>query len=146
MDLIRWRESYENEVPDMNEQHKTLVQMINKAYVIVRNHREEAHLALQFFYEVKEYALRHLQEEEALMERYEYPEFEEHKRAHGLFLRKLDEFQHRIALSDPTVIREIYAFLRYWMMEHTLEMDKRYGAFVREKMEMETAAAKPLLN
>ena len=130
MDIIKWRESYETGIDSMDEQHQKLIELINKLYKVLR--KEETNESVNMVQdEMEKYAKQHLQQEEALLESNGYPEFADHVTMHQSYLDKLKtlttESENEVAIKDT------YAFLRQWWIEHIVTEDKKYGEFLKSK-------------
>jgi hemerythrin len=78
------------------------------------------------------YLIYHFESEERLMRIYEYPGFAAHQADHesagNRFVRFLDEFE-RGALNAAA----LHTFLTNWLMEHCLNGDTGYVAWIRER-------------
>ena len=61
-----------------------------------------------------------------------YPELEEHKAEHAKLKEEALNFQSRITESFPDGARELYHFLRNWLLNHIQDSDKKYGPYLNE--------------
>lgn len=116
----------------MDEQHRKLIDLINTMYRVIRNEEgvEKIECVLD---EMSEYARTHLQQEEALLQKYGYADFEEHFALHKHYLQRMEEFRKQWAGDKTVGARDIYSFLRQWWLGHIVEEDQKYGPFLTEK-------------
>ncbi|NPA45576.1 MAG: bacteriohemerythrin, partial [Chlorobi bacterium] len=82
--LINWNETYSVGNAEMDKQHKKLIEIINKLFKSFKdgNAQEILHEILQ---EMIDYANYHLNSEEKLLYKYDYPEKEKHEKLHEEF-------------------------------------------------------------
>lgn len=132
MDILKWRESYETGVVQMDEQHKRLIQLVNQMYGIIRDKKGFESLD-EILKEMSEYAEQHLRDEEALLEKYGYPELNSQKKSHQEYLVKIDDLLFSVKADKNSGAQELYIFLRHWWIAHIVGEDVKYGSFLREK-------------
>ena len=132
MDIIKWRDTYETGITGMDEQHRQLVELINRMYPMVRDREglEELDTVLA---EMESYAERHLQDEEQLLAEHGYPGLADQEHSHQEYRQKMIELKELLAGDRQQAAREIYHFLRKWLIEHIIDEDKPYGLYLRDK-------------
>ena len=82
-----------------------------------------------------DHARAHFQREEELLEKYGYPELEQHKKEHRLITEQLEELHEAYqSTPDPDISQEIMELLTFWLVKHILEVDMRYKAYLQEAM------------
>ena len=64
------------------------------------------------------------------MKKFYYPDFEEHEKAHGDFIRKVIEFHSHFLAGKENMNQEILNFLVTWLIGHILETDKKLASYV----------------
>jgi hemerythrin len=129
---IEWTDDLSTGIPEMDEQHKRLIALINDFYTAVeRGEREEGIRTL--FEGVDQYMVFHFSAEEALMEQIGYPDLASHRETHGMFRREYTEAVNRHQAGDRKAVRDLVAFLFSWLYTHIQKTDKRYGAFARQQ-------------
>lgn len=132
MDLIKWRKSYETGIGSMDLQHQKLIELINKLYKVIR--KEESSKSInEVLYEMEKYAQNHLQKEELLLKTNNYPDLDNHIACHNRYLNRIKTFKDEMEKGDDLIVKETYAFLREWWMEHIIGEDKKYGEFLNLK-------------
>jgi len=131
MSLMQWDDTMSVGVDEMDEQHKALIAMINEAFEAIQRHDE--HMLSALIDKMREYAIMHFHAEEELLEKYGFPELEEHRRLHDAFNDKVDEFQQN--LFAKTNLSQIFVFLSRWLTNHIMEEDKKYTQYVPQEEE-----------
>lgn len=67
------------------------------------------------------------------MKTYTYPDLEIRKKAHEGFRARLGELQWAHKGSDGQVSREIHEFLKHWLTNHILKIDRKLSEFLKVK-------------
>jgi hemerythrin len=135
MSLIKWNEAtYGVQNSTIDSQHKRLIEMINELNDAMssRNGFEITHQILE---KTLDYTYYHFQNEADLMEKFSYPEKEQHLSQHRAFKIKVATFRQRDQAHDGMVPRELLIYLRDWLLNHILLTDKKLGAFLLEQGE-----------
>ncbi len=132
MILIEWNKELELGIPEIDKQHKKLVDMLNNFYTeLEEGHKREA--AEHFLKELEEYLSYHLDYEENYMEEIGFPELENHKKAHEMFKKIFIEEKERYLNGDEKALREIIAFAFSWLFSHIMKTDRKYAKYIQEK-------------
>lgn len=133
MPVLKWKEEYSVGVRVIDEEHRLLVEMINKAFGSMENIKEEKVLA-ELVEEMRRYAMRHFATEEGLMILYAYPLEEEHKMEHSDFMLTAASSDGVLGndrgVLDPV---SIIKFLADWLQHHILETDMKLGRFLNDQ-------------
>ena len=89
---------------------------------------------LKLHKKLDDYTMTHFQEEEALMQRYKYPELPQHKRAHQKFQKDLLELSREISEKGPTLMNLVQTnkALVSWLVNHVQDSDQRFGDFIKK--------------
>jgi len=126
MDIMKWRDAYETGVAEMDQQHKKLIELVNTMYRVLRD-KKESSIVEDVLKEMKEYAVSHFKDEEALMKEQGFEGLEEHAGLHLQYATRMEKFMEEFEKDPETTAKEIYKFLRQWWIEHIMEEDKAYG-------------------
>jgi hemerythrin len=81
------------------------------------------------------YIKTHFSAEEALMVRYAYPDYPEHKEQHNYFVRKIDKLREDLQTAGPSaslVVSTNKTVLR-WLIEHIRRTDSQLGSFLKTR-------------
>ncbi len=82
---------------------------------------------------LEKYSKAHLEVEEKCLNENGYPHYETHKQAHQFFLSKLEQFRKDFEADKFTLHFEVAIFLKNWVVNHIMNDDKEYKAFLNEK-------------
>lgn len=117
----------------IDEQHVQLFGLFDE--LVDGSTRGEAKETLIVLHDrLKEYAEVHFREEEALMQKANYPQLAQHKRAHDTFRNRLAEIRQQINAQGPTLMTliETNKALVSWLVNHVKEVDQQFGAYLKE--------------
>lgn len=129
-DFCKFTEKYMLGVPQIDEEHRGLFNIIGKAYRLAESenaaNRYDDIMAL--LDALTDYTQVHFAHEEEYMKQINYPFLEAQKRAHGTFLDRLAEkdFGENEA-NQQEYLEELLDFLFAWLGNHILRMDKQIG-------------------
>jgi len=130
MALIIWNNSqYGVQNDTIDEQHKQLVEMINELSDALTS-KKGFEITDGVLQKTLDYTYYHFSTEEALMEKYAYPEIKSHKTQHETFKTKITLLQREHRDHVATVPRELLVFLREWLINHITHVDKKLGLFL----------------
>lgn len=132
MALITWTNNYSVNIKDMDEQHQNLVQLINGFYDALQTDTE-LETAPHLLDGLVEYTKTHFKKEEALLKKYQFPEYEAHKTEHDDFANKIHDAYKQFHGGDKSVIGKIALMTSGWLMDHIVMKDKKYGTYINNK-------------
>ncbi|MCW9049160.1 MAG: bacteriohemerythrin [Deltaproteobacteria bacterium] len=132
MAVIAWKKIYETGIVALDNEHRALVAEVNRLYEAIRDKRGEEVLG-DILTMLESYTVEHFQHEEKLMAEYQFPELEEHQRIHQELIDAVQELKQRVTSGREELAREFLKFLRVWVLEHILNVDKKYGAFLESR-------------
>jgi len=125
MPLIRWTGAYSVGVPELDEQHQCLMELMNNFHQAMVEGQGRDKLE-GVFAALTEYAAGHFRSEEEWMEGQGYPRLAEHRRQHEDLFRRLQELQGKSAAANPALSVSTAMFLSDWLREHILRSDRMY--------------------
>jgi hemerythrin len=85
------------------------------------------------FTRVTRYVETHFREEEELLKKHGYPDFDAHKRLHVKFIDDLIKIQSKINNRKIDFKEKFGTMLWDWLIHHINEVDYKYREFLREK-------------
>jgi len=131
MALIQWDISLSVGVKHIDDQHKELVELVNRFYKAIDEKKSET-LIVKTVKDMKVYALYHFKTEENYFKQYKYPDTGLHMRQHAFFMRRVEAFQERIDNNEKLESAEIIKFLFVWFVNHIQQSDKKFYPFFLE--------------
>ena len=132
MVVIAWKEIYATNIVALDNEHRELIDAINRLYEAVRDKRGEEVLG-DILGMMESYTVDHFAHEEALMDKYGFSGLEEHKKAHQELIKAVEELKEKASTGTEDLARQLLKFLRYWLLEHIVEVDKKYGSFLEAR-------------
>ena len=130
--LINWNESYSVGNTEMDEQHKKLIDIINKLFKSFKEGNAQDILN-DILHEMIDYANFHLNSEEKLLFKYDYPEKEEHEKKHQSFRDKTEELKKTLTSDSKDTHYQLIEYLKNWWTNHILVEDMKYADFLQNK-------------
>jgi hemerythrin len=129
MTIIAWKAVYETGIVALDNEHKGLVAEVNRLYEAIRDKRGDQVLD-EILVMLDRYTIEHFQHEEQLMEEYGFPGLEEHRQKHQELNQSVQEMKQRVTSGSQDLARELFRFLREWVLHHIVEVDKKYGPHI----------------
>lgn len=127
--FIIWDSKYSVGVPEMDNQHKQLIKLINKLYISMRNKRDVD----KVMHGVVQYTVRHFKEEETLMASLKYSGLKQHLSMHKKVISQVQQFAQRVENREKGIEKKLLIFLKEWLLNHILKQDKRYGVYYKRR-------------
>lgn len=125
---ISWTRDLETGIDVIDSQHKKIVLYINQLDSVKdTNDQVKIHQVLD---ELVEYTVSHFAYEEALMEEASYPFIAPHKKVHGLFVKRVDDYCKRFKEGED-VTSELLLLLKNWLINHIKSEDADYVDVVK---------------
>lgn len=126
VDWNKWWERLKVGIPEIDAQHRWLIQTIRTfdADAPVMRRKE-------VLMELMRYTRQHFGAEEALMAEHGYPGEAQHRKSHDRMIDELTRFTER-SLSDSATMEDFRAFVKSWLIEHILGMDVVMARYIRE--------------
>jgi len=123
---IIWDSSFETGIPKVDIQHKHLVDIINSLVDAIGH--APADSLKDIVGKLKDYALYHFQTEEKIMEDAVYHDLQAHRAEHAAFVDQILLFDLDIILATEGLAWDMLHFLRGWLTNHILVVDKKFAA------------------
>ncbi|MBF0139321.1 MAG: bacteriohemerythrin [Magnetococcales bacterium] len=131
-EFFPWTENLSVGIPEMDKQHKRLLELINLLASRIQSGRAEEGVRV-VLPELKEYTLFHFAQEEELFTSAGYPDATNHKEKHKKVVERVVAFIDQVGKGDVSVANALLGFLRNWLITHIMKVDKQYGKFINER-------------
>lgn len=132
--IFKYDESFSVGIDVMDEQHKRLFDVINNLYVAMKKN-EPSKIISGVIDDLMEYAVYHLNEEEKMMEKYNYSGIKGHKKIHRKIVGQAKDIQHEYNRTKSSVVAiKLMLFLKDWLIKHIKTVDFQYAEELKEKV------------
>ncbi len=129
MAVLAWKEDYSVKVRRFDDQHRRLIDLVNKLDNALALGKGSAVLS-EVLASVTAYAQTHFSDEERIMLQNRFPGFTAHKKEHDQLVASVREFQREVAAGDATVSPGLINFLKSWLLQHIQSVDMQYGPYL----------------
>ena len=128
-DYIVWSDAYSVGYGELDQQHQTIIRMINDMFRIAEGGWSDQKLA-DVLDLLKEYTETHFMYEEKIMRLAEFPDLKKHAELHRRLREKTSGLCNPYMLArmrpDPC---DVFAFLKDWWIGHIRDADARYAPY-----------------
>jgi len=132
MAFFEWTDELSVGVEQMDIQHKKLITIINNFHNTVSMGDDKS--AVQKAVDgLVEYVKMYFSEEEVLMQKYNFPQLEIHKRVHERLAQDVNEYAEKLQANQKIMGIEMSFFLKGWLENHIGETDKKYGLYIAQQ-------------
>lgn len=131
MVFLEWTNEYYTGIDEIDKQHKTLVELLNKLYTSFVEKNTELTL-VDILEEMTTYTEYHFDCEEELFSKTDYPEIEKHKQEHQELFKEIEAFKLELEIGR-NITYKLMTFLRKWISDHVLGTDKSYVPYLQNK-------------
>ncbi|MCK9383493.1 MAG: bacteriohemerythrin [Nevskia sp.] len=129
MSYIEWSDKYSVGNDMVDTQHQKLMDIINRYHDALEEKRPRAEL-VKIFDEVADYAIYHFRDEEALMERIQFPKMARHKVIHKQLIEQIGKLRAELVSGVAEIEQQIRFFLKNWLTAHIVGIDTQYTPFL----------------
>ncbi|HCX99536.1 MAG TPA: hypothetical protein DG754_05285 [Bacteroidales bacterium] len=125
MSFIVWQSKYETGVMSIDNDHRSLVSMIENLYSAISK-GEGKSVIDDIVKGLSEYAIVHFNREEILMASIGFEGLEKHRKTHEGFAHRVNSFQQTLASGQQNISVEVVSFLRDWLINHIQNIDMQF--------------------
>jgi hemerythrin-like metal-binding protein len=126
MPIIAWSNMLSVGVKDIDEQHRKLIEIMNRLNDSLEQHSEGA-VEKRTLEELVNYTIFHFGFEEKLMKENGLTGMEIHFREHGNFISLINQKMEQYNRGENVSGKEIMIFLWDWLTSHILNVDRNLG-------------------
>ncbi len=144
MVFMEWKPEMSVGVPEIDEDHRVLISVINE--LAEMKGREDRASQLQgCFSHLRSYAEFHFSREEAMMRTAGYPALDGHQAEHRAFEAKMAELSETLEgdngkAAAAGVNEKLLSYLKNWLQHHIMVVDKAYVPSVEDNREARAVA------
>lgn len=125
--MIEWKDEYSIGVDDIDEQHKKLFEIANRAYRLLKNDMitDKYDQITDIFGELLDYTEYHFGFEEKYMTSIGYKKFLSHKVIHDDFVERVKNVDLKQVDNDQDkYLMDLLDFVVNWISDHIMVQDK----------------------
>lgn len=127
MTFIVWDDSLDLHIDMIDEEHKILIDLMNKLHDQNRTSKPKETL-MATLSELYAYAATHFSDEEDYMASINFHDLEAHKSIHQRLLNRIKSFSQDFAThSKETISEDFFMFLKIWVTAHIKGIDIKYA-------------------
>lgn len=130
--FVEWSNQLSMGIEEIDAQHQVLVDLLNQVHETIQQHHSMV-VTRNIITKLEEYTRIHFAVEESLMRILHYPQYEQHKEEHETLIGQLGELRAKLEVGKATVNFELANFLKGWLTNHIMEVDKAYTSYFLEK-------------
>lgn len=123
MPYIEWTNALELGIPEIDRQHRSLVDLANRLFEELKDGKPTEGAA-KAVAELFAYSATHFADEEAYFARFNLPDYEKHAETHRSFIARVSDFEDRLHSGDPARVGELLAFTEGWIKRHIAREDR----------------------
>lgn len=132
MPILVWSDDYSINVAEIDEQHKKLLEYVNKLHAGVEAQIDKQDLH-QLLVELYDYTAFHFTSEEKLMNQHGMSNVKKHHKEHRLLLKHLKHICNAVSEGKPPAFYSQYDVSNDWFLAHIMDFDKKMGAFLNSE-------------
>jgi hemerythrin len=132
--MYTWDKSLEVGNQMIDDQHRQLIDALNN-FLRAREEKKpnsELKKSLNF---LNDYTIKHFFEEEQLQKKYDYPDYENHKKLHGICKKIVRDLQVQLIMEGPSegLFSDVKTRVGDWLVAHIKTQDTRIAAHLKSK-------------
>ncbi|MEW6536204.1 MAG: bacteriohemerythrin [Candidatus Auribacterota bacterium] len=131
MELIQWSDDLSVNIPELDDQHKRLIALINELNEAIQAGNDKGMLG-KLFKSLAFYIFSHFNTEEQYFDKYGYPDKAAHKEEHLNFIDTIMDFKDQFEKGNALLSADMMQFLTDWVHGHISETDQKYALFFKE--------------
>ena len=125
MQLV-WNSSMNTGIEKVDQQHRKLVEIVNRLYTAVEKGKTIKELGPSFN-ELITYTKTHFADEVRLMKEVNYEHMQAHDALHKDLTKQVGEYLDKLQSGEMIDSSELMMFLKDWLVKHILSEDKKFG-------------------
>ena len=131
-----WKPEYSVGVPTFDEHHRHFFELAGGMISQAKAPEVDCETLLERITYLGDYVMYHMAEEEKYFAVYGYPDASAHIAAHDVFRGQVREYLKQAEscpLGGRLIAVELAEFSTHWLVQHIMEVDKKYTEFFKDK-------------
>lgn len=129
---IQWKDRYNINFREIDAQHRGLLDLVNDLSDLQGQDSEPEQVS-SIIHNLCHYALEHFSTEERYLQAANYPGLAQQRQDHQFFVNRLLELSQDDQ-PDSDLAEAVYQFAKTWYLDHILESDRAYAAFLKKAL------------
>jgi hemerythrin len=130
-DMVVWDEKYATGIQLIDSQHKELFSLTNELFRACTGKDEELKdVFKETIGRMVEYVRSHFGAEQELLQRIEYPDYQEHKKQHDMLIHDILEAVNAYSKGEKFVPNQFVRTMRDWILSHIAFTDRLYVSYI----------------
>jgi hemerythrin len=126
--MLKWKSEFETGVPELDEQHKHLFEIGNKAYALLDEKADKFDEIVEVIGELKDYTVYHFGFEEEYMKSVGHRKLFSHKVEHDDFIKRISGIDlEELDENQEEALRGLISIVFEWVTQHILGKDMEYA-------------------
>ncbi len=130
-EFCRYTESFNVSVEQYNSDHIQIFSFINEIHQKIKMSSNNSDI-LSILTSMAKFTTEHFAREEEKFVASNYPTYSEHKAVHEKLLADVSEIISKIERDESVDMIDVILFLKKWLVDHILGVDKKYGPYLNE--------------
>jgi len=130
--FIKWNDNLSVGIDEIDEEHKKLLGMINQLQTAAHYHTDDT-LVESTLNDLIDYTKYHFSREEELLQKHNYPDYDDHKKQHEAMVEQVTKFIDEYRVDKTRTIENVVLYLKTWLINHIKGSDQRYAGFLKNK-------------
>ena len=126
MAIITWNDKLSVGVPQIDQQHKKLIDIVNTFFDAMKSGQGSKALE-KAIPELVNYVDKHFSDEEKFMQEIGFPGLQDHQKLHRELTDKVKKLIAAIQSGQSVNTLKVGQFLRDWLTHHISTIDMQYG-------------------
>jgi len=133
-DMVVWDEKYATGIELIDSQHKELFSLTNELFRACMSDEETLKsVFIETMGRMVEYVRFHFGAEQQMLQRINYPDYQEHKKQHDKLIRDILDAAKAHNNGDRLVANQFVRTMRDWILSHIAFTDKLYVAYIADQ-------------
>ena len=129
--FMPWNKELETGVAFVDRDHKVLVRMVNDLHQALK--REEGSVAIgKILNELAQYTIEHFGREEAIFDKFGYPDAPAHKQEHAKLVGTVVQLIEQFDAGEFTIPMDVMLVAKRWLIQHIMGTDMKYIPFMEK--------------
>jgi len=129
---MKWEQKLLVGIKQFDDQHKELIRIISE----LRNSKNsgESKIYLKsLLFELISYTKYHFTAEERMMEKHNYPYFNDHRLEHEKLTEQVENYLEQYSVGKSSLDEKVFEFLKEWLFDHIMVTDKNMGDYLYKR-------------